>query len=261
MAQVPTPPASRHGSETPDAESKQLPITDSTELLQSLDTLLERYLHLLDRHQKLQAELASSLSAGFLSLAQANYTCAPGRRFGGDYYDERMKATRKVALRPPTSLAADVKAPTGGMSPGENADQDRSERVFRIETVSHDDTDPIESTEKELSASSNVPTAETNSPPENDESAEPTDSRDATGSSQTKATGDSTSKHSQGKSRSSDPIRWYGILVPPSLRSAQKSFTGAVEGPLPELASVVVEMQVVEREVEQLRSAIGSVDG
>ena len=28
--------------------------------------------------------------------AHANYTSPPGRRYGADYYDERMKATRKV---------------------------------------------------------------------------------------------------------------------------------------------------------------------
>ena len=33
------------------------------DLLQSLDNLLERYLHLLDQHQKLQAELGSKLSS------------------------------------------------------------------------------------------------------------------------------------------------------------------------------------------------------
>lgn len=55
------------------------------------------------------------------------------------------------------------------------------------------------------------------------------------------------------KFRSSDPITWYGILVPPSLRSGQKSFTEAVDDHLPELASVVVEMRAVEKEVDEVR--------
>lgn len=65
------------------------------------------------------------------------------------------------------------------------------------------------------------------------------------------ATSDSDS--SKERSRFSDPLHWYGILVSPSLRSAQRSFTQAVEQYLPKLASVVVEMRTVEREVEQLR--------
>lgn len=35
---------------------------------------------------------------GFMALAHANYTCPPGRRYGADYYDERMKATRKLSV-------------------------------------------------------------------------------------------------------------------------------------------------------------------
>lgn len=58
------------------------------------------------------------------------------------------------------------------------------------------------------------------------------------------------------KFRSLDPITWYGILVPPSLRRAQKSFTEGIEGPVPELASVVVEMRAVEREVERVRRTL-----
>lgn len=63
MSQVPTPPASRHASASPDAELKPAPTPDSTALMQSLDDLLERYLHLLDQHQKLQSAMASHLSA------------------------------------------------------------------------------------------------------------------------------------------------------------------------------------------------------
>lgn len=61
-------------------------------------------------------------------------------------------------------------------------------------------------------------------------------------------------KVSPDRPRFSDPIHWYGVLVPPSLRSAQKSFTEGVDQCLPELASVVVQMQVMEREIERLRS-------
>ena len=64
MPQIPTPPASRPGSEAPEVEIKpaETPGT-STKLLQSLDTLLEQYLHLLDRQQELQSGLAKHLSS------------------------------------------------------------------------------------------------------------------------------------------------------------------------------------------------------
>lgn len=68
---------------------------------------------------------------------------------------------------------------------------------------------------------------------------------------------DTKRKSAKQKPHTSDPIQWYGILVPPSLRSAQKSFTKAVESSLPELASVMVEMQSAEKEISRLRGELG----
>jgi hypothetical protein len=52
-----------------------------------------------------------------------------------------------------------------------------------------------------------------------------------------------------------DPLSWYGVLVPQSLRSAQKSFTTVIEG-FPELVSVVYEMRILEREISGLRERL-----
>lgn len=63
------------------------------------------------------------------------------------------------------------------------------------------------------------------------------------------------------KSYSRDPLRWFGILVPPALRSAQTAFVAAVKDPIPKLASVMAEMRDVEEEVERLRGEIAKVVG
>ncbi|OOO08826.1 hypothetical protein OAory_01101220 [Aspergillus oryzae] len=266
MAQIPTPPASRHGSESPGIEYKQPPVVDPSDLLQSLDTLLERYLHLLDRHQKLQAELATTLSSGFLSLAQANYTCPPGRRYGADYYDERMKATRKVAsnanergvirdLEPPTSTK-NVEASSVDESSDESTKRGDYKRIFTIKPATSDSAEePSELTKGEnQSHSSDAFTSECEVPEECDPKAE--DSTTSSGNPGAQEPTETKPRSSEKTLRSSDPIRWYGILVSPFLRSAQKSFTEAVGGPLPELASVVVEMQAVEKEVKSVRKKI-----
>lgn len=57
--------------------------------------------------------------------------------------------------------------------------------------------------------------------------------------------------------RSDDPLSWFGILVPPSLKNAQRSFTEAIEGKIPELASVIHDMRQVEQRVQKLRKEIG----
>ncbi|RPA94318.1 hypothetical protein L873DRAFT_1747157 [Choiromyces venosus 120613-1] len=62
-----------------------------------LDQLYLTYLDTVDTYQSLRASLATHFSTGFLSLAQANYnSTSGGRRYGEDFYDERMTATRGV---------------------------------------------------------------------------------------------------------------------------------------------------------------------
>jgi len=53
-----------------------------------------------------------------------------------------------------------------------------------------------------------------------------------------------------------DPLRWFGILIPPALRSAQGSFVQAVEGPLPGLINIMKEMRSLESEVRRLRKDV-----
>ncbi|KAI9927968.1 hypothetical protein ASPWEDRAFT_29358 [Aspergillus wentii DTO 134E9] len=261
MAQVPTPPASRHGSESPDVEQKKPVVDSSAELLQSLDTLLERYLCLLDRHQKLQADLGKRLSSGFFSLAHANYTCPPGRRYGADYYDERMKATRKMSLQSTPSQDKDECIAKKNDDSAEQDQSDNYKHTFAIQAVP--DSRPSEQTEPDKEAeqdqsNTDPQEGEKHSSKENSSTEnQKTDSLNSPEPSKADSTEPAKPKASKKKFQSSNPITWYGILVPPSLRSAQMSFTEAVEGQLPELASVVVEMQAVEKEVERVRSELG----
>lgn len=116
MSQIPTPPQSRGASIEPNEPNDEKSDRTTTMLdgkVQLLDSLLARYLHLLDTHQKLQESLGKQFSTvsislaldswswtdreiqGFFQLAHANYV-SPGRRFGEDFYDERMKATRRL---------------------------------------------------------------------------------------------------------------------------------------------------------------------
>ncbi|KAJ5110817.1 hypothetical protein N7532_001352 [Penicillium argentinense] len=259
MVQVPTPPASRLGSEDSAAAK---PVDDQSELLQSLDELLEQYLHLLDRQQKLQSGLAKELSSkGFLALAHANYTCPPGRRYGADYYDERMKATRKMSVRscycemkrteadvcginssiqtePEIDAAEDT---TSSQSSHETEYKFLLERVVKVE--SQEKTDEKD----EKIASFEDSQSEAEATPQNNEGN--TNKSDESPSAESKAP--------KKKFHSNDPLHWYGILVPPSLRNAQRSFTAAVEGQVPELAGVVVEMRALEHKIAELRTEIG----
>ncbi|KAL4970019.1 uncharacterized protein BDV14DRAFT_195557 [Aspergillus stella-maris] len=259
MTQLPTPPASRQSSEVPDAKLKQLHIDDrASHSTQALDELLEKYLHLLDKHQTLQDELASRLSKGFLSLAHANYTCPPGRRYGADYYDERMKASRRVTLQTPSSSSdADDNIKTEALS-----QTNKSARpTFTIGTVATSDDE--EQTEAGDNPEPSIQKARDSGPEPSKQSEDDssvvtnTDHSSSPATSEVNSETDSKPEPVKRKPRTPDPIRWYGILVPPSLRSAQKSFIEAVESSLPELASTVVEMQTTEKEISRLRTELG----
>ena len=53
-----------------------------------------------------------------------------------------------------------------------------------------------------------------------------------------------------------DPIKWFGILVPPSLRTCQNSFDAVIRGPVMEAATAGRAMRQVEAEIRRVRKDI-----
>ncbi|EXJ82018.1 hypothetical protein A1O1_08086 [Capronia coronata CBS 617.96] len=74
--------------------------TGTEQLSDRLDTLLESYLDMLDTYTRLREQLSQDFSAGFFALAQANRNSilGPGRRYGEEGYDKRMKALKRVHI-------------------------------------------------------------------------------------------------------------------------------------------------------------------
>lgn len=70
------------------------------DLLDKLDSLWEQYLYLVDEYQNTRKQLSDALSTGFLALAQANFNSTSRTRYGQDFYDDRMQASRKVVIEP-----------------------------------------------------------------------------------------------------------------------------------------------------------------
>jgi hypothetical protein len=63
-----------------------------------IDTLLERYLGLLDEYTKLRAALTDLLSSVYQNIARANFSAERGIRYGQEMFDERMQASRSLAI-------------------------------------------------------------------------------------------------------------------------------------------------------------------
>lgn len=130
---------------------------------------------------------------------------------------------------------------------------------FNLETVDNrptetntDDTEEkdqssTEATETEPSANDTAaPASETEAPASQDSDADPLAPTET--------------KTIRPKFRSDDPIYWYGILVPPSLRAAQKSFTDGIQTQVPDLADTIVEMRAFEQKITLVRRKLGIED-
>jgi len=175
----------------------------------NIDALLERYLGLLDDYTNLQAKLASLHSGVYQNLAKANFSAERGIRYGQDYFDDRMHASRTVSIsrQDPASPSA---------SP-----------VFRISTdVAEGSSSP------EAGGTPEAAGAENRAPGE--------------------AEGADAGAQKLPK-KSNDPLRWFGILTPLSLRQAQKLAIESVEEIVPRLATVSAEMAGIELEIRRGR--------
>ncbi|KAF1975595.1 hypothetical protein BU23DRAFT_588544 [Bimuria novae-zelandiae CBS 107.79] len=207
-----------------DVEVQKAPIanhavTSRDDLIARLDELLEQYLHTLDAYQKAQQQLAKQLSSGYMSLAQANFTNTTRLRYGQDYYDARMRATRKVVIT-----------------------EENDNLTFGIEALASEE--PKHNAE-EPSPSGDEPSEAQTHPQPKKEPASTNASNEKTESSE-----------SEKKAPVKDPITWFGVLVPPALRSAQTAFVSAVEGPVGTLSKLSKELKRQEIEIGRVRKQI-----
>ncbi|EED13888.1 conserved hypothetical protein [Talaromyces stipitatus ATCC 10500] len=255
MSRISTPPLSPETSIEPKDEKCE----STNNKIRQLDNLLERYLHLLDTHQKLQESVGKQLSSGFFQLAHANYVSS-GRRFGEDFYDERMKATRrfwmstrleKVRFEVKYKSVLDQKNEDGEVNSKEEEEEEEAEQTAK-EPVADETQHSNSDNEQQPDPASEIVTP----PAQSEETTNSDKEEDTDSTTHYPEKVEESNKKKKKIFRSDDPISWYGILVPASLRSAQKSFIGAVDGGILELVSVISEMRCVEDMVYELRGEI-----
>jgi hypothetical protein len=203
---------------TPSPINSLLPFSQATMTeTNNIDALLERYLLLLDEYTTLQTRLAALHSGVYQNLAKANFSAERGIRYGKDYYDDRMHATRKLVISRgqedanATSLLEDCPV------------------VFDI---SSGDEVRVAGAGKEGEVGGGVEADAVDGAADGDE-------------------GEGGKR--EGKSKLKDPLRWFGILTPLPLRQAQKLAVESVEEVVPRLATVSAEMAAVELEVRRAR--------
>ncbi|KAK5212893.1 hypothetical protein LTR99_002897 [Exophiala xenobiotica] len=264
-ANLPSPPSSRPNSPDPSNKTRHDVVEQEQEehtssLSKRLDDLLTSYLELLDTYTVLRAQLSKDMSSGIFALAQANRnsTLGPGRRYGEEGYDERMKAS-ETRITPDRSSSTS----SGGPNPAEQLRlptkrllvnegpkvQPPFERTSPDvqEAGQHDHSTLKQDTDTSHDTLIEPPPPITPSNPIHDTSHLPSCYTYAISTSSTPAP-------------SKDPLRWYGILVPPALRQCQNQFRSMVSSTIPELLNATSAMQSLEAQIWDVRRELGTLD-
>lgn len=189
-----------------------------------IDALLERYLILLDEYTELRASLGAVQGGMYQNIARANFAAERGMRYGPDCFDERMQASRRLSIQ--------VKPYAGH----EGGSQHVSFAVCSAEAPeppagSQDSND--DKSGKEPGSSEPMVEAKQQS-------------RDGVAD-----TNEATAKANPATRK--DPLRWFGLFTPASLRLAQGQAVEIVEDLLPRIASIDAEMGQVEIQVRRAK--------
>ncbi|ETN45943.1 uncharacterized protein HMPREF1541_00125 [Cyphellophora europaea CBS 101466] len=247
---LPSPPASPGKSfeQRAPAAIDSAPLKSSShseEALEALDTLLIEYLNLLDAYTTLRTQLNSQLSQGYLSLATANRNAAsvlgPGRRFGEEGFDGRMRAIRKLTIREGSSRLASIAteeldAEADNHIAVDQSAEDGNEQQPATQTQKKSQ---IDATEADLLDEHDTPSgADADRGPDPGPEAAPFNF-----SFSSSLTAEVTSK-----SKPKDPLKWYTALPPPALRQTQNHFTQSLDA-VAELLSAQSALQAAEARV------------
>ena len=154
----------------------------------------------------------------YQSLARANFSAERGVRYGQDFYDERMQASKVVsAVYSEDGLAEFELVDLNATTTSEAAEtKDIEEKLAQTklgeEEQAHDEEKTADEAGPDKASMPKVVTP----------------------------------------SKSRDPLRWFGILSPPSLRQAQSSSSKLVQTAV-KLSTVDAEMKGVEIEIRRAR--------
>lgn len=179
-----------------------------SEMEDHLDELWESYLALLDHYTKAQDEIKKHMNSGFLSLAKAQSSASLGRRYGQDWYDERMKASRRTQVE--NSLF--------------HLDEDLMTSGLQSLSVSMVLTGPdgqVAQNARKLN-----PEGDKDEPEQRPLSSPSTPEPEVQFDQAEDGQSDKTAK-----SALINPLRWFGVLVPPELKKAQVAFCAVLADP------------------------------
>jgi hypothetical protein len=196
------------------------------ELRDQLDALWEIHLILLDSYHQAQQQIARHFSSGFFNLAQATFRSTTRVRYGQEYYDDRMQAT--------TRFEASVN------------DRDIPHLALKVNDTPSTSTKPLNEDSSEKPSDANEMPDEQrkyDKPEEQGEKDNPEEQEQE----------DKPDDKEKAHNKVRDPLHWYGILVPPSLRSSQKAFNSAIHDPVIDAVNSAQALHRVDMDIRKLR--------
>ncbi|KAK1239061.1 hypothetical protein MKX08_006122 [Trichoderma sp. CBMAI-0020] len=193
---------------------------------QHIDSLLERYLSLIDEYSRLRDELTKLQTGVYHNIARANFTGERGMRYGQDHYDERMRALRVLDIElaednVPNFTMKSVDPPVDGAAGDDESREEAEKGNDRLKEEG--ETTDINAQENPADS-----TEEQQSDKEKDDK-------------------------NKAKKQIHNPLHWFGLLAPQPLRAAQTLSIQAVEEVIPKLVSVNAEMEHVEIEIRRAK--------
>ncbi|KAK9374873.1 uncharacterized protein V1513DRAFT_444673 [Lipomyces chichibuensis] len=223
-------------------EGEEEELIDPSALPSVLDRLLFSYCELLDQYQAIQDRLSSSITDGFINLAKANYESRI--RFGRDYYHGGMTASKILTLN--------EKEFTPLYAPDTQVEYTQLSLVD-VPLPSVEDPTAVGNVEKVDASTITTSTAtDKNRVRRRRPDDEKPDSTQETEDDKKKAEAErppAPKVRKQNIPLNRDPIRWFGVLVPFSLRKSQNNFTEAVSE-IANLLSIVNQLRALEPKVK-----------
>ncbi|KAG0203354.1 hypothetical protein BGX28_004351 [Mortierella sp. GBA30] len=259
----------------------------TTKACHDLDELLLRYMTLVDEHLAACQRISSKFQEGRELISQAKYIMGP-RNVSAECYDHRMKALRGVDVKGPTDIEIrDLLAERQRLAKEQELELEMEMEQARNSQNNDDRFDPMDDNQNQNrsglrrrgggggldSGSTSIQSVEDKDIDQ--EKKEKTgmsvvvtaSSSSSSSSSLGSGTEGVTTPTKKKRERNPDPLLWFGVFVPASLRSAQTTFQKSAYKEQKELLLFseethacglqdVVEMAMIRQKLCQLESSI-----
>ena len=178
----------------------------------------------------------------FQNLSRANFSAERGIRYGADFYDARMQATRICRISVPAVYSGTADASLAQQKHGEHVVEGNVERDMAASLEDGDagglkEKEGLESIKKgSMTESLGTACFVVDAAPSNGEK------QDA-----------SVEEKEEGKRVARDPLRMFGLLTPSALKEAQRGSIKVVEGVVSKLVTIDAEMKQAEIRIRRAR--------